>query len=318
MMKLRKGSTKQTVQFSEAELYPLIGNSACIHELRNAIKKYAQCDAEVLIQGETGVGKGLCARLIHQLSSRRSSPFVEVNCGAIPSGLIASELFGHEKGAFTGAISDRIGFIQKAHKGTLFLDEIGDMPSDLQIHLLHFLESKQIHKVGADKFIDVDCRVIAASHVDLKSEVVQGEFREDLFYRLNILPLTIPPLRKRGKDILMLSEHFLTDLSHGQAHNMSEEVKAKLLKHRWPGNVRELRNVIQRAIVMCEDNTLLVADLGLENSERQLLPSVDQIDLDYLLQAIEENKHNMSAAARHLGISRTTLYRLIKKYNINI
>lgn len=318
MMKLRKGSTKQTVQFSEAELYPLIGNSACIHELRNAIKKYAQCDAEVLIQGETGVGKGLCARLIHQLSSRRSSPFVEVNCGAIPSGLIASELFGHEKGAFTGAISDRIGFIQKAHKGTLFLDEIGDMPSDLQIHLLHFLENKQIHKVGADKFIDVDCRVIAASHVDLKSEVVQGEFREDLFYRLNILPLTIPPLRKRGKDILMLSEHFLTDLSHGQVHNMSEEVKAKLLKHRWPGNVRELRNVIQRAIVMCEDNTLLVADLGLENSERQLLPSVDQIDLDYLLQAIEENKHNMSAAARHLGISRTTLYRLIKKYNINI
>ncbi|HHG3283683.1 TPA: sigma-54 interaction domain-containing protein [Vibrio parahaemolyticus] len=317
-MKLRKGSTKPTVQFSEAELYPLIGNSACIHELRNAIKKYAQCDAEVPIQGETGVGKGLCARLIHQLSSRRSSPFVEVNCGAIPSGLIASELFGHEKGAFTGAISDRIGFIQKAHKGTLFLDEIGDMPSDLQIHLLHFLESKQIHKVGADKFIDVDCRVIAASHVDLKSEVVQGEFREDLFYRLNILPLTIPPLRKRGKDILMLSEHFLTDLSHGQVHNMSEEVKAKLLKHRWPGNVRELRNVIQRAIVMCEDNTLLVADLGLENSERQLLPSVDQIDLDYLLQAIEENKHNMSAAARHLGISRTTLYRLIKKYNINI
>ncbi|WP_273986111.1 sigma-54 interaction domain-containing protein [Vibrio parahaemolyticus] len=317
-MKLRKGSTKPTVQFSEAELYPLIGNSACIHELRNAIKKYAQCDAEVLIQGETGVGKGLCARLIHQLSSRRSSPFVEVNCGAIPSGLIASELFGHEKGAFTGAISDRIGFIQKAHKGTLFLDEIGDMPSDLQIHLLHFLESKQIHKVGADKFIDVDCRVIAASHVDLKSEVVQGEFREDLFYRLNILPLTIPPLRKRGKDILMLSEHFLTDLSHGQVHNMSEEVKAKLLKHRWPGNVRELRNVIQRAIVMCEDKTLLVADLGLENSERQLLPSVDQIDLDYLLQAIEENKHNMSAAARHLGISRTTLYRLIKKYNINI
>ncbi|HCE2115286.1 TPA: sigma-54-dependent Fis family transcriptional regulator [Vibrio parahaemolyticus] len=317
-MKLRKGSTKQTVQFSEAELYPLIGNSACIHELRNAIKKYAQCDAEVLIQGETGVGKGLCARLIHQLSSRRSSPFVEVNCGAIPSGLIASELFGHEKGAFTGAISDRIGFIQKAHKGTLFLDEIGDMPSDLQIHLLHFLESKQIRKVGADKFIDVDCRVIAASHVDLKSEVVQGEFREDLFYRLNILPLTIPPLRKRGKDILILSEHFLTDLSHGQVHNMSEEVKAKLLKHRWPGNVRELRNVIQRAIVMCEDNTLLVADLGLENSERQLLPSVDQIDLDYLLQAIEENKHNMSAAARHLGISRTTLYRLIKKYNINI
>lgn len=318
MMKLHNNSANKVVDFSDGDLYPLIGNSACIQELRNAIKKYARCDAEVLIQGETGVGKGLCARLIHQLSKRREWPFIEVNCGAIPSGLIASELFGHEKGAFTGAIADRIGFIQKAHKGTLFLDEIGDMPPDLQIHLLHFLESKQIHKVGADKFIDVDCRVIAASHVDLKSEVVQGEFREDLFYRLNILPLTIPPLRKRGRDILMLSEHFLNSLSSGQVNKMSADVEEMLLKHRWPGNVRELRNVIQRAIIMCDDNTLLVEDLGLDCNERQLLPSVDQIDLDYLLQAIEENKHNMSAAARDLGISRTTLYRLIKKYNLSV
>ncbi|AXT70515.1 sigma-54 interaction domain-containing protein [Vibrio natriegens] len=317
-MKLHNNGANKVVDFSDADLYPLIGNSACIQELRNAIKKYARCDAEVLIQGETGVGKGLCARLIHQLSRRRDWPFIEVNCGAIPSGLIASELFGHEKGAFTGAIADRIGFIQKAHKGTLFLDEIGDMPPDLQIHLLHFLESKQIHKVGADKFIDVDCRVIAASHVDLKSEVVQGEFREDLFYRLNILPLTIPPLRKRGRDILMLSEHFLNSLSNGQVNKMSADVEEMLLKHRWPGNVRELRNVIQRAIIMCDDNTLLVEDLGLDCNERQLLPSVDQIDLDYLLQAIEENKHNMSAAARDLGISRTTLYRLIKKYNLSV
>ncbi|WP_243977085.1 sigma-54 interaction domain-containing protein [Vibrio natriegens] len=317
-MKLHNNGANKVVDFSDADLYPLIGNSACIQELRNAIKKYARCDAEVLIQGETGVGKGLCARLIHQLSRRREWPFIEVNCGAIPSGLIASELFGHEKGAFTGAIADRIGFIQKAHKGTLFLDEIGDMPPDLQIHLLHFLESKQIHKVGADKFIDVDCRVIAASHVDLKSEVVQGEFREDLFYRLNILPLTIPPLRKRGRDILMLSEHFLNSLSNGQVNKMSADVEEMLLKHRWPGNVRELRNVIQRAIIMCDDNTLLVEDLGLDCNERQLLPSVDQIDLDYLLQAIEENKHNMSAAARDLGISRTTLYRLIKKYNLSV
>lgn len=299
-------------------LLPLIGTSTCINELRNKIKKYAQCDAEVLIQGETGVGKGMCARIIHELSSRHTAPFVEVNCGAIPSGLIASELFGHEKGAFTGAISDRIGFIQKANKGTLFLDEIGDMPPDLQIHLLHFLESKQIHKVGADKIIDVDCRVIAASHVDLKSEVIQGGFREDLFYRLNILPLTIPPLRKRGQDTLMLSEHFLEMLSNGKVQSMSSGVQKKLLKHKWPGNVRELRNVIQRAIVMCEGNTLHIADLGLDSSERQLLPSVEQIDLDYLLKAIEDNKHNMSAAARHLGISRTTLYRLIKKYNLPI
>ncbi|MGR5320825.1 sigma-54 interaction domain-containing protein [Vibrio sp. DNB22_19_1] len=317
-MKLHKSRTKIITQNIDANPFTLIGNSACINELSNILRKYAQCDAEVLIQGETGVGKGLCARIIHQLSSRHSSPFVEVNCGAIPSGLIASELFGHEKGAFTGAISEHVGYIQMAHKGTLFLDEIGDMPPQLQIHLLHFLENKLIHKVGADKNIHVDCRVIVASHVDLKNEVVQGQFREDLFYRLNILPLTIPPLRERGNDILILAEYFLKDLSKGQINNMSNEVKAKLQKHRWPGNVRELRNVIQRAIVMCEDNTLLVTDLGLDSCERQLLPSVEQVDLEYLLHVIEENKHNISAAARDLGISRTTLYRLIKKYNLNV
>ncbi|MFM2594864.1 sigma-54 dependent transcriptional regulator [Vibrio harveyi] len=318
-MKVQKIDTTLKRHSADADpLVPLIGNSACINELRNKLKKYARCDAEVLIQGETGVGKGMCARIIHELSNRHSFPFVEVNCGAIPSGLIASELFGHEKGAFTGAISDRIGFIQKANRGTLFLDEIGDMPPELQIHLLHFLESKQIHKVGADNIIDVDCRVIAASHVDLKNEVTQGTFREDLFYRLNILPLTIPPLRKRGKDILTLSEYFLSSLTNKRSQGLSTEVRNKLMKHKWPGNVRELRNVIQRAIVMCENNTLHVADLGLDTSERQLLPSVEQIDLDYLLKAIEDNKHNMSAAARHLGISRTTLYRLIKKYNLPV
>ena len=298
-------------------LCPLIGESMCLKDLRCKLKKYAQCDAEVLIQGETGVGKGLCARIIHQQSSRKNAPFIEVNCGAIPSGLIASELFGHEKGAFTGAISDRVGFIQRANRGTLFLDEIGDMPADLQVHLLHFLESKQIQRVGADKTIDVDCRIIAASHVDLKADVVQGNFREDLFYRLNILPLKIPPLRDRGNDILILSDYFLQELSNGKVI-ISKDAQETLLAHSWPGNVRELHNVIQRAVVMCEKDIITPADLGIDTLERHSNPPTDQVDLDYLLQAIEDNKHNMSAAARQLGISRTTLYRLIKKYNLDI
>lgn len=315
-MKLHTINAKQDAGVRDADIHSLIGNTECIQKLRKVIRKYAQCDAEVLIQGETGVGKGLCARLIHQFSKRRSQPFVEVNCGAIPSGLVATELFGHEKGAFTGAVSDRVGFIQKADKGTLFLDEIGDMPPELQIHLLHFLESKEISRVGAAKKITVDCRVIAASNVNLISEVEHGSFREDLFYRLNILPLSIPPLRERGLDILMLAEHFLRNLSGGPLNNMSEEVEAMLLKHQWPGNVRELRNVIQRAIVMCEDRTLLTENLGLENTETR--PSSKQIDLNYLSQAIEKNKHNMTATARSLGISRTTLYRLIKKHNLSV
>ncbi|CAE6904794.1 sigma-54 interaction domain-containing protein [Vibrio alginolyticus] len=317
-MKWHTNNANRDAGVCDADIHSLIGNTECIQKLRKVIRKYAQCDAEVLIQGETGVGKGLCARLIHQFSTRRLKPFIEVNCGAIPSGLVATELFGHEKGAFTGAISDRIGFIQKADKGTLFLDEIGDMPPELQTHLLHFLESKEISKVGAAKKINVDCRVIAASNVNLLSEVVHGDFREDLFYRLNILPLSIPPLRERGLDILMLAEHFLRNLSGGPLNTMSPEVEAILLKHQWPGNVRELRNVIQRAIVLCEDRTLLAENLGLENIESTSPSPRKQIDLNYLLQAIERNKHNMTATARSLGISRTTLYRLIKKHNLSV
>lgn len=318
LMKIRKVGVKQTTADQHPQLQLLIGESSCINELRTNIAKYAKSDAEVLIHGETGVGKGLCAHIIHELSSRHEHPFVSVNCGAIPSGLVASELFGHTKGAFTGAIHDRTGFVERANKGTLFLDEIGDMPPDSQIHLLHFLESKHIQKLGGDKCLNVDCRIIAASHVDLKSEVVRGNFREDLFYRLNILPLSVPPVRRRGHDILLLAQHFLNQLQNGEEFEISKKAEDKLMAHSWPGNVRELRNVIQRAIVMSEDGTILEADLGLNSKDREILPNSEQIDLEFLLQAIEDNKHNMSAAARQLGISRTTLYRLIKKYNLHV
>ncbi|WGY47239.1 sigma-54 dependent transcriptional regulator [Vibrio sp. ABG19] len=294
----------------------LIGSSSSMADIRNKISKYAASDAEVLIQGETGVGKGLCAKLIHSLSARAQYPYIEVNCGSIASGLIASELFGHQKGAFTGAIADHIGYIQRSNHGTLFLDEIGDMPSDLQIHLLHFIESKKMQRLGSDSSVSVDCRIIAASHVDLKHDVIQGGFREDLYYRLNILPLYIPALRERKADIPDYAQYFLNVLSDGKKKHLSKAVVAYLTRHSWPGNVRELRNVIQRAIIMCGDKNITIADLGLEIADRQMLPASDTIDSDYLLQVISDHKHNMSAAARYMGISRTTLYRLLKKYNL--
>ncbi|EKO3949901.1 sigma-54-dependent Fis family transcriptional regulator [Vibrio fluvialis] len=294
----------------------LIGESSSMADVRNKILKYANSDAEVLIQGETGVGKGLCAKLIHKLSARRDHPFIDVNCGSIASGLIASELFGHQKGAFTGAISDHIGYIQRSHNGTLFLDEIGDMPPDLQIHLLHFLESKKMQRLGSDSSVVVNCRIIAASHVDLKQDIIQGGFREDLYYRLNILPLFIPPLRERKVDITGYAQYFLNVLSDGKKKHLTKPVLDYLSRHSWPGNVRELRNVIQRAIIMCGDKNITIADLGLEIIDRQMLPASDTIDSDYLLQVISDHKHNMSAAARYMGISRTTLYRLLKKYNL--
>lgn len=305
-----------SVDTSAFHTLELIGESSSMADVRHKIVKYASSDAEVLIQGETGVGKGLCAKLIHQLSSRRESPFIEVNCGSIASGLIASELFGHQKGAFTGAITDHVGYIQRSNQGTLFLDEIGDMPTDLQIHLLHFLESKKMQRLGSDSSVSVNCRIIAASHVDLKQDIIQGGFREDLYYRLNILPLFIPPLRERKTDIPGYAHYFLNVLSDGKRKHLTKPVLDYLSRHSWPGNVRELRNVIQRAIIMCGDKNIAIADLGLELADRQMLPAFDTIDSDYLLQVIGEHKHNMSAAARYLGISRTTLYRLIKKYDL--
>ncbi|ROV58874.1 sigma-54-dependent Fis family transcriptional regulator [Vibrio ponticus] len=293
----------------------LIGKSPEIKTLLALIEKYAACEAEVLIQGETGSGKGVCARLLHQLSARKHHPFIEVNCGAIPSGLVASELFGHKRGAFTGALFNHTGFIKRAERGTLFLDEVSDMPPDLQVSLLHFLDQKKIHTLGSDVETEINSRIIAASHVDLMQQVENGNFREDLYYRLNILPLYVPALRERADDIILLSNYFLSQIKTPYPLELSSQARDALLNYSWPGNVRELKNVLTRAAVVCEHGNILGQDLGLHEINHNFPNS--SLSKAAIKCAIEENPHNMSAVARQLDISRTTLYRLIKKYQLS-
>lgn len=293
----------------------LIGSSPAVKDLQRQIEKYARSDAEILIQGETGSGKGLCAELVHFYSSRRHQPFIEINCGAIPHGLIASELFGHKKGAFTGAMYNHAGFIQRADGGTLFLDEVADMPAELQVALLRFLDRKKIQSLGADCEIVIDTRVIAASHIDLPAEVERGNFREDLYYRLNILPLNVPPLRSRQQDVLDLAEYFLSQIDDSTPHRLSAKAKSQLLYHHWPGNVRELKNALLRALVMSDGKTIDQEHLSLCNGQ-SFIQSTSTYNKSDIEQLLVRNQHNISASARQLGISRTTLYKLLKKYRL--
>ncbi|GMQ48338.1 sigma-54 interaction domain-containing protein [Vibrio sp. 10N] len=299
----------------------LSGVSKAIDITNKRISKYAASDSEILIQGETGVGKSRCAKLIHELSKRHQGPFVEINCGSIPRPLIESELFGHEKGAFTGAVKKHVGFIKRAHKGTLFLDEIGDMPLEVQGHLLHFLESKEVHSLGSDSNCSVDCRVVAATNEPIDALIARGDFRQDLFYRLNVLPLSIPPLRERADDILELANDFLSKemAALGRSDIRLSESSYTVLKHHlWPGNIRELKNVIRRAVVLVQGNIIEPDALGLDAICSFQALGHNRLCSKDLEQVIREHKFNMTAAARYLNISRPTLYRLIKKHNLDL
>ena len=305
----------------------LFGNSTVMQELKQTTNKVASTDETVLIGGETGTGKGVCAQYIHSLSQRSEGPFITVNCGALPPTLIHSELFGHEKGAFTGASKQYIGKIERAHGGTLFLDEIGDLPLELQINLLHFLEEHHIERVGGHKPIAVDCRVIFATNVDLEKAVIEGLFREDLYYRINIIQFNIPSLREHPDDILMLAHAFLTTFSPPrQSFSFSTDAREKMVNYGWPGNIRELKNRIQRAIIMSDTGIINESDLGIKDAEsdrnsEQVLDLVQRrqdIDTQTVLQALKQNDANVSAAARDLNISRTTFYRILKRCNIQL
>ena len=304
----------------------MVGQSAAMGALRGAIRKVGGTTAPVLIAGESGSGKELAAQAIHQHSSRFSAgPFVAVNCGAISPTLIQSELFGHERGAFTGATTSRRGLIESANGGTLFLDEIGDLPIDLQAHLLRFLQEKTVTRVGASIAKQVDVRILSASHVDLANAVRSGQFREDLFYRLNVLTITVPPLRERKDDLLLLAQHFFDRCANARstrARGFSRQAIAALTSHDWPGNVRELFNCVQRGVVMTEKRMIDAADLGLFSPE---LPRGSEVELHtartvaeraaiYL--SLDRVGKNITHAARELGISRTTLYRLMEKHGI--
>lgn len=305
----------------------LLGHSTVINQLRAQIVKVAAADEPILLSGETGTGKGLCANLIHNLSRRHLGPFVIINCGALPASLIHSELFGHEKGAFTGADKQYIGRIERANTGTLFLDEIGDLSLDLQINLLHFLEDHYIERLGGNKRVDIDCRIIFASHINLEAAVEEGRFREDLYYRINILHLEVPSLRNHKDDIELLTSAYLAKFSPPRTHyRFTKKALHVMAQYEWPGNVRELKNRIHRAVIMANSERLSEADLGIKLSKQtninqdviDLAQHRTDIDTELLLDAIKRNNHNISAAARELNISRTTFYRLIKKCKIKL
>ncbi|RYF14242.1 MAG: sigma-54-dependent Fis family transcriptional regulator [Comamonadaceae bacterium] len=302
----------------------MVGQSAALMRLRAEIRKAGRADAPVLIAGESGSGKELVARALHRCSRRSRGPFVPVNCGALPPNLIQSELFGHERGSFTGANSSRHGVIEAASGGTLFLDEIAELPLETQATLLRFLQERKIVRVGSVNEIEADTRVLAASHVDLAGAVAAGTFRADLYFRLNVLSLWVPPLRERREDIALLARfvHERTSAGHAAAaRGFNAEAMAAMTAYDWPGNVRELFNRVQRAVVMAEHALIRPVDLGLAPECASIAENLEDVRVEAERSAIhnslERVSHNVTRAARELGVSRMTLYRLMAKHSIS-
>jgi two-component system nitrogen regulation response regulator NtrX len=311
----------------------MVGESYAMRQLREQVAMAAPTNGRVLIYGENGTGKELVARTIHALSRRRTASFVEVNCAAIPEELIESELFGHVRGAFTGAVADRRGKFEVADGGTIFLDEIGDMSLKTQAKVLRVLQEQTMEAVGGTARIKVDARVLAATNKDLQAEIRGGRFREDLYFRLNVIPIFVPPLRDRQEDIPLLADHFMADLAreYGRRPKMFESGARAVLQHYpWPGNVRELRNVIERLMIMVPGEVIASADTSFLDpstlmrtaapeggGERQTLHEArDQFERDLILRTLAEQQGNMSRTAEVLGVERSNLYRKMKAFGI--
>ena len=315
-------------------------HSAAMAHVWTVLRKFAATDAPVLITGESGTGKELSARAVHAASRRQAERFTALNCAAMPAELIASELFGYEKGAFTGATARTTGQIEHTHGGTLFLDEVGDMPVDLQGHLLRFLQEGTISRLGSrGDAVRVDVRIIAATNVDLTAAMQEGRFREDLFFRLNVLSVHMPPLRERAGDLAPLVQRFIAESAEqvgGQACGISDEAMAVLAAHDWPGNVRELKSAIFRAVVMCGGATIQATDLSLTPSPRRA-PAADGppvppppaaspsrpgraagIGRETLIATLRDHGQNVTAAAAALAVSRVTFYRLLQKFEVTL
>jgi len=301
----------------------VIGRSTAMQEIFATIMRVAPTRATVLLAGESGVGKDLIARAIHFHSPRRDKPFVKINCTALPENLMESELFGYDKGAFTGAVASKPGKFEQADTGTVMLDEIGDVPPAIQVKLLRVLQERELERLGSNKTRQIDVRVIAATNADLRVALENGTFREDLYYRLNVLPLNIPPLRERKVDIPYLAEHFVRKIAAdlGRSCTIGQDALDKLADYDWPGNVRELENVIERSLVMATGTELDAADIKLENApkpraqnETNFLPegmSLDQYEQEIIREALRRADGNKSQAARMLGLTRNALrYRL--------
>ncbi|MEI6826507.1 MAG: PEP-CTERM-box response regulator transcription factor, partial [Desulfuromonadales bacterium] len=310
----------------------MFGQCPEMQTLFSTIKKVAPSSISIFISGENGTGKELVARAIHDNSTRKSGPFVAINCGAIPENLLESELFGHEKGAFTGAHTMVQGKLQYANKGTLFLDEIGELPVNLQVKLLRFLQEGVIQRVGGRQDIAIDARVVCATNIDIAQAIKQGKFREDLYYRVSVISIHLPPLRERGDDILLLAHYYLSLFNkeyHKNIRRFSGAAVNFLTGYNWPGNVRELRNRVQRAVIMSETAALEPVDLGCGTEE---IPEVieeidpvetfnlkearDKIEQKLIVAAIDHQNGNIGKAAETLGVSRPTLYDLMKKHGL--
>jgi len=307
----------------------IIGESPVMRELFDQLGRIADSESAVLITGESGTGKELVARAIHGRSHRANKPFVAINCAAISENLLESELFGHEKGAFTDAHTDRKGLFLHAEGGTLLLDEVGDMPLSMQPKLLRAIEENKVRPVGGNSEIAFDARVITATNRDLDTAVVEQRFREDLFFRINVIQLQLPPLRSRGTDVLLLAQHFVeifADRSGKEITGISESAAHKLLSYDWPGNVRELRNVMERAVALTRYDKLAIEDLSekIRNYRRshvvigstdpnELIP-MEEVERRYILHVLESTRGNKTLAARILGLDRKTLYRKLQQY----
>ncbi len=303
----------------------MIGVSPKMKEVFQITRKVAPLDCNVIIQGESGTGKELVARLIHRESDRRTRPFVAFNCGGFTEELIASELFGYERGAFTGAIATKIGILETAHQGTVFMDEIGDMPLSMQGKLLRVIQESQITRVGGNRPIQLDLRFIAATNKDLKRAVAEGRFREDLYFRLNVVQITLPSLMERQEDIPLLIQYFLNLFSHKFAKRLvgvDKAARTVLQTYAYPGNVRELQNIIERAVALADGDTLTLADLppdlhDLAPTTNGRWHTLEQQERDYIQKVLDYTNHQVGESARILALPRTTLWRKMKKYGLS-
>ncbi len=309
-----------TQQLERIHFGSLIGTSGAMKEVFRRIDKVARTDVSVLIEGETGTGKELVASEVHRRSHRKDGPFIVINCGAIPENLLESELFGHIKGSFTGAVATRDGKFANAHGGTLFLDEIGEMPLNLQVKLLRVLEERRVTRIGESVARDVDIRIVAATNRNLADEVKAGQFREDLYYRLNVVRVELPPLRERGNDVELLGRYFLRkygDELGVQIQGFTEDALRALRAHRWPGNIRELENRIKKAVIFCDEGQVGAKDLDLQEIQAdRVLPlneAKEQFALDYVRRILELNDGNRTSTARDLEVDVRTIFRYLEK-----
>ena len=295
-----------------------------MQELRELIDRVARSQAPIHISGESGTGKELVARLIHDSGPRSDGPFAPVNCGAIPAELMESEFFGHRKGAFTGAVHDKVGLVQSANTGTLFLDEIADLPLSMQVKLLRVIQEQTVRPVGASREESVDVRILSATHRDLSQMVKNGEFREDLFYRINVIELNVPALRDRGQDILMLASHILKRLG-SSINSLDDSAKKGLGNYSFPGNVRELENILERAVTLCAGSQISAADLAIRTGVTNTLPvgsgadlgdQIEDVQRQAIVEALEKTRFNKTAAAKLLGLTFRQLRYRIKKLGI--